>query len=415
MAKATNKNPSVNAGEIEVHVRFGRTVVGSHIDREISRSDLSGDISTRRDRVYIFDFSATQFINVSSSQYIIAFAVKCARHRWRFQLIPPDSRRVRDFWRLWNFFDALVLATDTALSTIVHPDARHLLAEEQTTFRARSTATTYQTGGLPLRSQNFFGYHSILLSGKASGMVAVSETEQWRTKEIRDILDKGLAIRSDYLASRVIFEAIFNALKHPGAQIIQTASWHPKLYQRSSGETAEDPKGPFSLVFWDNGKSFTEIMRRALIDGIKLRSNVDPTYKTSYYLEYADITYDEHMKKEVILNSDIDVTIETDEEIRLLSTIFPGISTSGPEADEDREGNIMSRRGMGLYTLVETVCNTLGGKVSFRTGRYFMQLSKAGPRKQRDHGVDLVAKISKVPANVPTFYGNMLSIDLQAE
>lgn len=405
----------LDGGDVVVHVRFGRTVVGSHIDRHIAESDVSGDVSTSRGRTYIFDFTETQFISVSSSQYVIAFAVKCAKHRWRFEIIPPLSKRVRDFWRLWNFFEALVIATDRNIANIIHSDARSILDEKQTTFRERSTATTYHGGETTLRSLNFFGFHSILLSGKASGMVAVAETEQWRTKEIRDILDRGLAIKSDYLVSRVIFEAIFNALRHPEAQIIQTASWHLKLYQRTSGDTAYDAKGPFSLVFWDNGKSFTSIMQRALEDGVKLRSTVDSDFKTSYLVEYTDMEYGSRDKSETVIESDIDINMKTSEEIRLLSTLFPGVSTSGPHEDAHAYESEMSRRGMGLYTLVETVCNTLGGKVAFRTGRYFMQISQAGPHKRKSKGVDLVAKISKVPKNVPTFFGNMLSIDLQAD
>ncbi|WP_327205644.1 hypothetical protein [Rhizobium beringeri] len=350
--------------QIEITVVLGKYVVGGAVDRAISEADLSGNYKSTSFRHYIFDLSDTRFISVGCSQYIVAFSMKCARHRWKFTLVMPEAKEVRDFWRLWNFYDAMEVACKLTLADIVPARQLELVSERQTTFRERSTATSYRAGPSSLRSENFFGFHSIRLGRANDGMAAVEEADQWRTKEIKDILEKGLQTRSDYVATRIVFEAIFNAVRHPGANLVQTCSWHPYFYHRMKESNGDQSGSPFSLVFWDDGRSFLSVMDEALGNGIKLRSEVPEEYTQNYVLR----TFNKIARAAPIdtpVSHSILLDTSTSEEVRLLSTIFPGVSTSKLQnEDEDASLNApeLSRRGMGLFILVDTVCNDLGEK-----------------------------------------------------
>lgn len=408
---------SVEKQEVIVHVHLGKYVVGAAIDREISRSDVSSNYSKYSARRYIFDFSESTFVSIACSQYVIAFAKKCRLLGWNFSLVLPKYKKVRDFWVLWNFHGGLLEATGIDISELIPANQQDLLKEEQITFFEQKKAFNVNQFERQ-RSRNFFGFHSIKLSGRATGMAAISEADQWRSKEIRDILERGLDTRSDYITSRIVFEAIFNAIKHPDAKLVQTCSWHPKLFKRVDGSDHEDARQPFSLVFWDDGKPFTIVMDAALKRGAKIRSTEDEQYRTSYRVEYINRAKNTEPFTKTI-DSTYKLDANTPELMRLLSTVFPGVSTSQNSDEQLNDNDIsskswISKRGMGLYVLVDTVCILLEGKVSFRTGRYFMQISKLGPRNSVKYGAELDVKIYMQADNVPSFYGNMLCVDLPA-
>lgn len=401
-----------------VYLRLGIAVVGQSIDEEIASADKSGNFEKLRNRIYIFDLSDARFISIACSHYIIAFVRKCAKLRWDFRLILPTRRKVRDFWKLWRFYEALEVAADKPWVELLYEEDRILAQERQQTFFERSAPTTYQTGSDTLRSENFFGFHSMHLNSHSKGMIAVAEADQWRTKEIRDIVERGLGIRSDYFSSRVVFEAVFNAVKHPAASLIQTSSWHPRLYQRRNPESDEEYGGAFSLTVWDNGKPFSAVMNRALEDGVTLRGEVKPYNRSAYLVSYRDLSTAPEKPSPLerdlteVVESDIEINADTPEHLRLLSTVFAGVSTSSL-TNEDERLEESNRRGMGLFVLSTTVCMNMNGKVSLRSGRHFMQLSKAKARYAHQAPHVFSAKIFKLPMNVPTFYGNMLSVDLK--
>ncbi len=72
----------------------------------------------------------------------------------------------------------------------------------------------------------------------------------------------------------------------------------------------------------------------------------------------------------------------------------------------------LAQRGMGLYALYAAIVEVLGGEVSFRCGRYFMNVKKLGPRKSIEFDAQYQIKLVKQHSCLPTFFGNMIWVRL---
>lgn len=400
-----------------ITVKLGPYVAGSAFDEAIEQSSPD-DINTDYKNInYIFDMSDVRFITIDSTQYITSFARKCNKHGWGFSITLPARQSVIDFWKLWEFPESFAAATLFPLEEYIGKEERHRISAPQETFVNRSTVYINQYGNVPFRSRNFFGFHSIQNGNTNPALVADSESNWWREKEIEVVLRRRLGDSADYIPSRIVFEAIFNAAKNYETTIIQTALWHHSLYRRQVS-TNKRPATPFNLIFWDNGGSILDSIKSAIASKDPLRLSDKDEFLTEYFVKYQPIEREESEPYSVFSNMDIDSNTP-DHEI-ILSSIFPGVSGGHmrmPHASDNQlalEDAKRARRGMGLFVLVETVCSLLGGKVSFRSGNYFMHIRalKLSERRKIAGNEGYFVLINKVSRKVPTFEGNLVSINI---
>ena len=102
----------------------------------------------------------------------------------------------------------------------------------------------YEGGLQRMLSSRFFAITSFLTAIPSQARYALSESGRWQETLVKSVLSRYLSGPENYVASRIVFEAATNAVRHPGATIIQTAStfFVPKRSSTISGTvSAFDP------------------------------------------------------------------------------------------------------------------------------------------------------------------------------
>ena len=404
----------------EVVIAFGPYVAGKTFDSLVCEALEKHKNTDRQPRICVLDFRETEWIDLVSTQSITSFSIAARKRNWLPVIRPPANKAARDFWRLWQFPEAFEDATKVSFSRLISGDDRKFLSERQTTYSERSLLQIHDPLNVDAkRSLNFFGFVSDAISGSNLAHVASKQADKWTISDVQNILAKHIGGRCDYIPTRVVFEAVFNATKHPGATIVQSASYHDKFAKQTSGENRQRDSD-FVVLFWDNGRSMVSTINSALDSGVDLEQH----YIHDLQKEY-DVTFKIHGREtsyRKVVSSEIDINSDLSSELRLLSTVFPGVS-SKPELEGthevhpevSRSDERFARRGMGLFVLVNAAVDVLGGSVSFRTGKFYMHISKHKPREAKKIGAPFRVQIVEMPDILPEFEGNMISIRIPTE
>ncbi|MFZ1989919.1 MAG: hypothetical protein WAW96_09120, partial [Alphaproteobacteria bacterium] len=384
----------------------------------------------------VLDFSHATFLDLPTLQYAIALTLARLRKGLITKFRVPaghDGAAARDFLRRWEFPKALRVATGIKFSSFV--------AQED------------------LRYFRHFGGDS----GKRRYISSIARVESRDTArasqaEADTLLEPSSESSGLYVASRIVYEAMTNAVRHPGASVIQTSSllrnyaaggpnffpftsWKLDEYgekgrvsdeasdkwsvepvlsvlnrhlERKVGSGAESPHAEhFSVVFWDDGKSMTETLRAALAAGEPIREADYPAnFDTDYRVRWIDEDGNEiervvHSARTPDLNS-------ADYEL-LLATLFPGVTCDVKgvghrvHAELRRAEPSMARHGMGLFALIRTAVDEFDGAVAFRTGSFFMNVKRA---LRNDPTAHYRVKIQARKSSTPLFLGNMVTVRL---
>lgn len=427
---------------IPVAVNFGTSVSASAFEFVLIDALSTIDYLSKEPQIIVLNFSETEFIDIVSTQYITAFVLTAKSRNWLIILRPPKSKNVRDFWRHWNYPQAFKLATGMNFASLFSGEDRAILKEPQTTYSDDAPleigvpdedededethdSTTRSISEIAKskmtkreRSKRFFGFVSQPIDGVDASNLANFQADGWTIPEVQNVLDRYLENGADYIPSRIVFEAFFNAAKHPNATIVQTVSWKKELTRRLDRKSISD-NGYFNCVFWDNGDSIESTLSKAIDDGVTVRQEYSTEFDKKYYFEYQDKgnlkeSYTSHLHTRCSLNK------KTPKEVVFASAIFPGV-TSRPDSklhaapkELEKFDIRLAKRGMGLYVFVNAIVGVMGGEVSFRSGQYFMNVSKLGPIKQKQLGAKYKIKVVKQPNYLPLFYGNMIWIRLNS-
>lgn len=377
----------------------------------------------------ILDFSDIAGMDIIASQQLTANIISFRKRNCWPILRLPKKKAVRDFWRAWNYPEAFKEATGMPFSKLVHPDDYIFLSEPQTTYPINSLRKIGDpTLSGSSRADNFFGFFTEHVNSVSPTYLADRETDRWAMDQIQDILKAHLGDSSDYMPNRVVFEAMFNASKHPNASIIQSSSFHRSFARERDGDSRGAPSkkradNAFVMFFWDNGRSIVETLGGAIEDGVDIREGYSGGYDRNYNFKSKGVRAMGTELERVIDSRQLQIE-DVGSDLLLIQSLFPGV-TSRPEgfmedthhfrselANDDPN---LTKRGMGLFVLMNAVVDVLGGELSIRTDQYFLNVKKLGPRLSKSKGAGIQLTINKMPNTLPRFAGNLIRIKVPSK
>ncbi|MFS8086091.1 MAG: hypothetical protein ACMG6H_10710, partial [Acidobacteriota bacterium] len=74
--------------------------------------------------------------------------------------------------------------------------------------------------------------------------------------------------------------------------------------------------------------------------------------------------------------------------------------------------NWVQQQGMGLYALTRTALDLYQGAITIRTGHLLLTITVAQDRIRKKFAVRYRCAITRYPARLPAFQGNLLVIEL---
>jgi hypothetical protein len=372
-----------------------------------------------------FDLSECRFIEVPTLVYLIATLTARSRRGLHSSMTLPRSKDVRDFLREWLFPDAVRDAVGLPFSkVVVEQDVKDYFGENRgpanPKYGSLSEHHWFEGQVHRVLSGNSFGLVTYFLQRLASdALLAMDESKRWQDRLVRSVLKRhlGAVAPSGFVASRIVFEAMTNAVRHPKGTLIQTGSRFVFPKNTNATTVASDDasrpanRGHLILVFWDDGDSMIDTLRRALIEDRPIRSgsipNLDPTYAARIVGPYGEAI------EEVEVRATETPNLATRDELLLLATTFPGITrdVEGLGRVENTELRasepLLDAPGMGLYVLLNAVIDVFGGSVGFRTKNLFMSIKRSSVAQ-----INYDATIHQIHANLPTFVGNLVTVRL---
>lgn len=361
-----------------------------------------------------FDLSESKFIDVASLLYImtITYSRKIGNEKeLKTKYILPKDINVCNVLWAWHFHKAIEEITrDSFEDFLISEDDKNFYNNNKDSKSNKYTKWVVRDDGIieQLLSVNFFAFstfHSYEFKG-----LAEREKNEWKKSNIYNVLTKNLDDSPDYVNSRIIYEVISNATRHPKANIIQTASMLQRPYQRTkTTKPKNNEKKFFTIVAWDDGESMIDTLYKAIKEGKEIRSVDFKELHKKYQLILKDSDSKQISIK--IIKSTFDPNIDTPSEEILLSTLFPGVTRDVKGEDHEvapelaKEDERLAYPGMGLYALINAAVDIFKGEVSFRTKDLFMNIKKAKTNK-----ADYRVKVQMKSNDLPEFLGNMITV-----
>jgi hypothetical protein len=333
----------------------------------------------------------------------------------------PQHKDVRDFFRSWRFPEAVREVTGrTFWDTVLEED--HKYFGENTSLKdARYTGKTLLDDSEKM-SKIIENYLPILKFHRASvsftGSLALGEADRWKRQVISSVLEKHLEGPYGYFASRIVFEAMMNAIRHPNANHILTAS-HVNIPREGTNS-----KGFLTVIWWDNGRSILDTLREPLNQKKSINSGSVFGIEARYKLVCEDAEENEVSSK--FIDSNLIPDMDIPDEVLLLAATFPGITRDitgyghlthpdlGREdliETEDVIGSnsfAIKRPGMGLHLLMNAAVYIYGGSLALRTREFFMSVKRPS---SKDEHCDYAVKIRRYSDKFK-FLGNMITVRL---
>lgn len=356
------------------------------------------------------DFSNCRYVEVSTLMFVIALMADrlAAKPVLETKLRLPRAKSVRDFMRAWNFPEAVLKATQRSFYSLVRDEDLKFFGENKSPLQLTYKCKFLDESVSRLVSQNFFAILTLTPAQMSRTRLVTEESKRWESELVRSVLGKHLDGPDTYMASRIVYESMTNAARHPGATVIQTASKF-----NAPREERGDKAGHFTITFWDNGRSMIDTLLEAIVEGKQIRSRETPELYRDHILVLKD--HSGKKQREYVLSSKNAPSANDPEYEVLFATTFPGISrdAEGKEhevhSDLQRDHPALTLPGMGLYVLLNAVIDVFKGSISFRTKDSFMNIKKAASGS----GATYRAKIQNFdPVVFPTFKGNLVTVRL---
>jgi hypothetical protein len=172
----------------------------------------------------VLSFKTCQFIEIATLASINAFITNRARKGLQTTVALPDSKDVRDFMRIWNFPSALEVATGIPFQAIVRKEDRKYFGENKLSEEIKYSGYVPSKGVERLLSKRFFSLYTLPFKSSLKIKIIKDEAKRWETKLVESVLAHHLGSPEGYIPSRVIYECMSNAARHPRASFVQTAS-----------------------------------------------------------------------------------------------------------------------------------------------------------------------------------------------
>jgi hypothetical protein len=395
----------------------------------------------------LYDFQQCTFVDLAVLMNFIAMFRARTLDGHKTFISVPKEKKVRDFFRAWRFPDAFFAATGTRFTDILVSEDQKYRGEPQTTYLGMGggvDALEYDrdwTAGSATR-RNFFELmtfslgNTITLTQKNPSSIPRDEGGRWNNALIRQVLSHHLdsGDPADDVARVVIYESLSNAVRHPRASVIQTAS---KFLPPPRVPTAEDENpdssvvtkrarlgklalcGYLRLFVWDDGESITETLKPLVSRKQPVRSHTLPTYMYDRIF-YQLRDFQKAVVREGVANQAVDPLDDAGDEEILLSSFYPGISRTVAESVDQVDPfdtshsavALTNKQGMGLYALMKTVIDTYQGSLFVRCGNLRLTLESSHDAFRVRHNARYKAKITRYPESFPNYTGNLLIVQL---
>lgn len=428
-------------------IRFPSNLVAGVVEKCLQ--DFHADRSVEP-KYLCLDLSCSSYIEIASLQLLIACVAGRQRRSLETKLrLPGGAERVnaRHFLRRWEFDEALKAACGRSFSSLVdHADHAYFAGSpaggdvgDPYGRRAVIYNDKYGEVVLPKEAYRFFKFTSWRVSGRADKAAVIEqERQRWRDADqvVIETLRKNLRIASPdssapnaliksdkFIVSRVMLQAITNALRHPNASVIQASSHMSHTTRPIPGATDKTKKRLvdhfFTMVYWDDGQPMYETLRAAISAGRRINY---PSEMAASYLVQTGEDAGLYRAARIVDSTAIPSASTSDRDL-LLSTLFPGVTCDIEGSNRIAFGGIgvdklLELPGHGLSLMVQAVVDLMGGSIAFRTGGFFMNVSAISDVAWRRTSLDARkpayrVTIKDMPPHLPRFLGNMLTVRLR--
>jgi hypothetical protein len=352
------------------------------------------------------DLQDCRYIDVPALVYLVSRLVQRQQCERRTTLRLPSERKVRDFLRDWEFPTAVSDALGVSFKALVVEDQHHYFGERSTAGKKDrnywSSEPTLPPHAFPIRT--FFA-----ASREFGQRLATRQTADWQQRYVLAVLNHHLRGRGRRISTHIVHEAIMNAVRHPDARLVQTASHFSQPGGKGDGH--------LTITVWDDGSSIYETLSQALERGVQFARTSAPSLERTF-----DVIVERPGSlptPPVELKSSTVPTRETAPELILLSSVFPGVTSAPGRVINDAHRDVVSDDesfglpGMGLFVLMNTVIDVFGGELAIRSGRFFMNL-KGGERVGAHHLPSIRCKIA-VHDEADQLLGNMITVRIPVQ
>lgn len=170
------------------------------------------------------DLAACTYIEIATLTMINALITNRRRKGLQTTLALPASKDVRDFMRIWNFPSAIEFATGIPFQAVVRKEDHKYFGENETPKDVKYSGYIPSRGIEHLLSKRFFSFYTFPFKDVSKLKIIKDESKRWEGKLVESVLSHHLGSPEGYIPSRVIYECMSNAARHPRATFVQTAS-----------------------------------------------------------------------------------------------------------------------------------------------------------------------------------------------
>lgn len=388
-----------------VSIRIAGRLTADLVDSQLTSNRTVRDCWSQP---LLIDLTAASFIDIAALVHILALLRDRYSSSVDTRIAIPKSRKVRDFFRAWNFPEVASQVSGRPFEDLVSPDSLRYFGELPQYYNGNEASRTEDPAAAAyerLLQQRFFGFHAYTFQSPAQMTIAVErEWRRWRQPLLLSVLDRYLTAPGSEIARVVIYELLANAIQHPFADQCVIGS---RIVGLNPTSQLANPKRQLSISIWDDGTSMISTIRDCLRDSLPVR-----LYSPDGYAEADVFNVDGFgwaQQKSQYATSDTPHQDSPDEEI-LLSCLFPGVSRKAahhvPDIPKPVADLSDSQHGLGLYSLYRSVVETFGGTLAIRTGSSFLKLRKAGGGSGRANAYDVELKRS----DGRPLFGNLLTV-----
>lgn len=355
----------------------------------------------------IFDLEDVTYIESTTLVLLVALILKFEGEGRRLIFNFPSAKPVRDFLRTWRFPDAVAkVSLGKSLRRLTTAKTHSYWGENEVASYGREFVASHPES----RNRRFSDEGSAKCwplqifdrnTQQFGDDLAISESKYWSGPFMQQVLGGLLHAAPEHVPKDIVFEAMANAVRHPGASQIFTAS---HLHSKLDGRPAH-----FSMSWWDDGKGIVETLRKPLVAGATIRSMV-PAKGVSFDLR----VFDEHdvLLDSKLISENIELSSMTSDAFLLLAAVLPGV-TRDPSVEAavictDSDTPMIPGRGnqpgMGLHYLMTAAIDLYGGSVSFRTKNLFLNIKALKKRSIGKYKAKVIvySESQSIPGNMIT-------------
>jgi hypothetical protein len=423
--------------------KFDNLLVGAGFENKIAETLRTfSDFEFKKIRDAQFDLSKVEFMDCYCAQIFICYIRLMERQGTHLTIRLPESKRVRDMMRVWHLDMAILDAVGKHLIYFCENDQKERYFyphDRQSTFDLRYfpklqlDSNNPETERVDLNlNENFFGFRSIKVPDDVDEkpICANIEKRTWQNFNIKTLLEKDLKLDVRYFSARIIFEAVFNALRHPSADIVQTATHTRHIYEAAQlklslhtekKDIGGIPRKSIVTHYWDDGESMLDIIIKNLKENKEFRTSLPGDYAKKYRLSWRGRDEQQNSIDKVV-SSNHGATSSSHISDMIVFVLQPFVSTSPDKighasSKETKEDNPrLASVGMGLYLLLDTAIGMFDGKVRIRTSNIHVTVSK-GKKMQFVDGIELekhdyMVEIKEMSEKLPKFLGNIITVSI---